>query len=423
MLMIKYILYILNFISFYILFLFQDPVSINIKAPEEAKAGSSIIVEVTINKFDINGFARFQQNLPVGYTAEPVHIPTGDFTFKDQRIIVGWLNLPKDNVISFSYKINIDNTAEGPLLLSGIFSYIENNERKNVEAPTVSVIIRPAEFVAYDNNQQLTPISDSMNKVKTQEDYHLENVFCYRQITRENNDFVVNLLVNTANLPRDKFAKIQEIIPAEYTATEIETNEGIFSFKNNNVKFLWMSLPSQKQFIVSYKLTSNTGTSEIPNITGSFSYIENESTKIKSIQNKDFLESPLMAFVNEQKQNKENKTIISNEQFEQNDNKIIVEAPETGIRYRVQISASHRMVNTKHYFKRFKIYESVKVELHEGWHKYTIGSFTLYKEARDKRVQVWENTPIHDAFVSAYNNGVRITVQEALMITHQKWVQ
>ena len=47
---------------------------------------------------------------------------------------------------------------------------------------------------------------------------------------------------------------------------------------------------------------------------------------------------------------------------------------------------------------------------------------TILKEARDKRNQVWaENNKINDAFVTAYNSGERISVQEALMISKQKW--
>jgi len=468
--MIKYLFYIFNFIGFLILSLFQDPVSVSIQAPEEATVGTSIIVQVTINKGNISSFARYQQNLPIGYTAEAVNHPNGDFTFKDQRIIVGWLSLPRDSQITFSYKINIDPTAEGPLFLSGIFSYIENNERKNIESPTVSVIIRPVGYVA-QNNQQTTNPDTTQNR---EADFKLENVFCYRQIEKNNNEFVVNLLVNTANLPRDKFAKIQELIPAGYTATAIETNEGIFSFKDNTVKFLWMSLPSQKQFIVSYKLIPNTDTGTMPDLSGSLSYIENDATKIKSIQNKDFLNSPLMASVNEQKQqknqnqinisnnnettqinnNKNNQQNLANKTAETNknnktDKQILannttssqnnsnkqskqnkttqqnqqVNFPETGIKFRVQIAAGHKPVNPQYYFKNFNINEPVQVEQHEGWHKYTVGSFGLYKEARDKRVQIWQNTPIHDAFVSAYNNGTRITVQEALMIANQKWIQ
>ncbi len=457
--MIKYLFLLLNFISFLLIDLFFGEVNVTINAPSEAVAGSSFVVEVTITKSNLDGFARYQQEFPIGYTATMVNSFNGDATFKDQKLKIIWYKIPADSIFTIVYNVKVDSTAEGPLNLSGTFNYILENEVKTFSIPAKTIIIRPQGYIA-DNNQNNNNQNQSQgidttnqqtnNNVVTNNSFPANEVFCYRQIVRESNEIKVHLLVNTADLSKDKFAKIQESIPAGFTASNIESKDGIFSFKDNNVKFLWMALPAQSQFEVSYKLTSTAPSSDIPDITGNFSYIENDATKLKTIENRDFLKGALIASnnqnqnqnqqqntdqntqnnqsdqVNNQNQNQTNNQInnnqIANNQNNQNNNQVIP-TPETGVRYKVQIAAGHTPVNPKYYFKKFSVSENVQMELHEGWHKYTIGSFTIYKDARDRRVQVWQNTPIHDAFVSAYNNGARITVQEALMVANQKWYQ
>ena len=99
---------------------------------------------------------------------------------------------------------------------------------------------------------------------------------------------------------------------------------------------------------------------------------------------------------------------------------VSIPEPETGIGYKVQVAAGHKLVEPV-YFKKLNIYDEVRVEIHEGWHKYTVGNYRIYKDARDYRIHLWNTTPVNDAFVAAYNYGTRITVQEALMIASQKW--
>ena len=123
----------------------------------------------------------------------------------------------------------------------------------------------------------------------------------------------------------------------------------------------------------------------------------------------------------------ENAPRLSNkDDFSQNVTKITEINEPTGksnVYFRVQISAGHKIVNTKYYFKRLNIRDNVIVEQIAGWYKYTIQKFETYITARNQRNNIWNESTLKDAFVVAYNGRKRITVQEALMITNQKWVQ
>jgi hypothetical protein len=100
-----------------------------------------------------------------------------------------------------------------------------------------------------------------------------------------------------------------------------------------------------------------------------------------------------------------------------------IPAPEKGVTYKVQITAGKREVSAGYFPQRHRFRGQVDMERHEGWVKYTSGRFNSYREARDQRVafvNAGHNFP--GPFVTAYNDGVRITVQEALMLSQQKWV-
>jgi len=93
-----------------------------------------------------------------------------------------------------------------------------------------------------------------------------------------------------------------------------------------------------------------------------------------------------------------------------------------GLVFKVQVCATHRTVDAAFVKANYKLPEDVMQEMHEGWFKFTVGGYQLYSEARNKRENLAPfNLP--GPFVTAYNNGNRITVQEALMISKQQWVK
>ena len=99
-----------------------------------------------------------------------------------------------------------------------------------------------------------------------------------------------------------------------------------------------------------------------------------------------------------------------------------VPSAEKGITYKVQILAAHRVVDKTYLKKKFSFDQEYNIENHNGWIKYTAGSYAQYKDARDARVKITsESSNLPGPFVTAYNDGERITVQEALLISKQLW--
>lgn len=129
-------------------------------------------------------------------------------------------------------------------------------------------------------------------------------------------------------------------------------------------------------------------------------------------------------------QTKENQLANSNTNSSTNNNSssaapnkttTITNGAKTGtINYQVQVGAYKNNVTADKVAAELNLSDIINSDMHEGLNKFLIGNFTEYKQARNKR-ETLRSGKAKDAFVSAYNGPKRVTVQEALMITSQKW--
>ena len=80
----------------------------------------------------------------------------------------------------------------------------------------------------------------------------------------------------------------------------------------------------------------------------------------------------------------------------------------TGAYYRVQLSANLNPFDAVSHFREAGVDREVLVEQHEGYYKYTVGSFSTYQQAVSYKNQVEGLPDIDGAFVVAYRNGRRV---------------
>jgi hypothetical protein len=434
---------------------FQSGVNLDVQVPAEVVAGTEFEVRINIQKGQLESFSRLQQSLPAGLTAFSYQTSNADFSFEDKRVRLIWMRLPQQQEFSVAYRIKVDERLKGNFTIEGKFSYIDENERKSVSVVSQGITIMPSPTI---DPSLIVDIAEFEDKVIPYIPVTTagEQMACVRQTPvydAISGEYVVNLLVNKET--KQKFAKIEEIIPDGYKAVNVNPEDAIFTFKDSKAKFLWMNLPAESYFLVSYKLIpQNKQGAEAPPIKGKFSFLEGEKTisieikqtdrdlasvtpgeigaiiasasvpllvqaEVKKPSEKKAVDKETEKAIKKEK--KEAKAAAKTESKELKRNLPYVLEPEEGIYFRVQLAAGHETVDIRRYFAKYGLDKEVRIESHDGWRKYSIGSFNEYKEARDYRVHIWNTTVIDDAFVSAYNNGKRITVQEALMINNQAW--
>lgn len=422
--MSKYILLLFNFLVYSLLgYYINGDVSIQTNAPTQVNAGDNFTMQVSITKTNIERFARFYQDLPLGCTATEGESKNAIFTFKDQQAKFIWMpgSLPAEETFTISYSIHVDASVSGKIIIPGQFVYIKDNERISVDVDPIEInILNPNN--PNDIAINSTTNDSTNNTTDTNQNYSPENttLSTIRDFQIDGNVATVTVKINKPPLDNN-FGKIEEILPLNFQAIADKDGGSLFSFSDHTAKFLWMNIPADGELIVSYKVMKEDASTitlqDLQKITGSFSYLDGSETKNLAIHSAGTKPEDLIV------QNQNNNSTNDNNSNQTNNNNTTNQ--QTVVSYSVQICALMKKYRSPKFFnnKYYKISDKVYLEEHKGWKKYTVRKFDVYKNARDYRVKIWNKTPIKDAFVSAYNNGQRITVQEALMIANQQWFQ
>jgi hypothetical protein len=483
--------------------LFVTDIAVKQDLPASMDPGSEVRVTVSIDKGSVSGFAKLQIDLPPGLSATAIETKGASFTFADGKAKFIWMALPNQPSFTVSYTLGAAANAGGPLAVNGRFSYIEDNERKTVDlqpavvritgdqpslaanaqptAPaTASVPVQaaPAANTNVNNNGgDGTPIPDAILPEGPGQNALQDpgNVTAARTVIPVSpSEALVEVRIVKGAVRG--FGKLQETIPAGFSAVATETSDAIFSAKGTTAKFVWLNLPQDDAVRVAYRLVANGPVSGEFTVNGEFGYLVNDLSQRAVVGSSTFRlvnealaqqqqapkpvpvavpvpeqpvvknvppvtpppavvtpvpEKPAQVTVPEPA-----KPVVTEPPVAKAPEAPTVTAaakparitgiatPERGITYKVQITAAHREVGKEYFEKRHRYSGDFSIEHHEGWIKYVTGRFDRYTAAKEQRqAYVDGNYNFPGPFVTAYNDGERITVQEALMIAKQRSAQ
>lgn len=352
--------------------------------------GGSFMVEITVTKNDITGYAKIQDNLPAGFTAEEVDSYGGLFTVEDGKAKILWTTMPSATVFKVKYKVNVDNTVKGKQKIDGFFSYLpDQNADTKITIATSEITVGEA-ATAVNNNSPTTTNTAAANSTTTNT-ATTNTTNTPSANTANNTTAAANNAATTNNS-----TKTENNTTAASANTTSNTSNTASTESNNSSN------------------TDSTQTSTQPKETAVVKVIEKEKPSATSTTSST--STPKKTKTAKEPSTKVSSTpeVINNPGATNNNQELF---------YSVQICALKRAVDVSYFEKNHAMKQKIYVQMHEGWHKYTVGEFGVYKEARDYRETVKTENKIVGPFVTAYNKGIRITVQEALMISKQQWVQ
>lgn len=116
-------------------------ITINANFPSNMSAGSSVDADVKINKGAVGNFAKYQLDVPTGYMISAVDAKGGNFTFENQRAKIVWVSVPSESEFVVKLKIAANSDAVNPGIFTQKFYYLENSEKKEVEASPITINI------------------------------------------------------------------------------------------------------------------------------------------------------------------------------------------------------------------------------------------------------------------------------------------
>jgi hypothetical protein len=407
------------------------------------------VIKVKVDKSDIEGFAMLEINVPDGFAAKAIETKGASFTFSEKKMRFVWMNLPDVDHFDITYqlvRLQGNTTLEK---LQGVFSFIENNKKKEIAID--NQIINGAVQVS-----QLTSSEDVI-----EQSFHSflnannDLPSCERIVTKKGDEFVVELVLHLNGMTG--FLKMQEWATSGCVLSKFQSAGATVTVDGSTIKFVWFEVPAAETVVVKYKVQCTSIPEDGLTIDGKLSFtVDNQPREVPIIlaaQTAKVTEQKITE-VNEHKQEvavQDDTKVVSSEKTTE----VITDVPKAEVTktdaaekevsiaqvkkeksasvpvtvsskvvYKVQVLANHRKVTEAEWKSKYGLTEEKQVSNHEGWMKWTVGSFSDYKDARGKRESLSASCPqLPGPFVTAYQDGNRITVQEALMISQQKWIQ
>ena len=331
-------------------------VSVNTTLPATVAPGGSFTMELDVAKGDVAGFAKLQQILPPGFSAEQGESANATFSFKDQKVKFLWMALPNGD-FKVSYTVNVDASLNGNQIIEGTFAYIQDNETEKY--------VIPKDIITVGANQADAAKQAAMDKILADQQAKEDAAVAARKeaAPAEETEEVAAV--------EEVAEEVEEVAEPIVEATE-EVAEDIVE----------ETVEVAEEVVEAVEEVVEPVVEEVEQV------VQATPAPAKTVE-------PVADYNDAMMKSK------------------------AGLVFRVQVAAGPNQVDPSFFVNKYGISDAIVIEEHEGLFKYVVGEFGSYRPAKTFSNELRDNNSVENPFVTAYNDGVRIHVKEALDIAGQ----
>ena len=203
-------------------------------------------------------------------------------------------------------------------------------------------------------------------------------------------------------------ARLAEFIPEGAVVKYAKSEGGSFNISNNNIKFIWMSLPSTENITVAYILNTEKLNQGNYSITGKFSFLEGNERREFSIHPSAFNVSATSEVKLEN-----TPPVTSILPSINTENPVLPAVAKTSkVLYGVQVVSTQKQLPDNYFSVKYNVKDNVKIEMVNGQFKYILGEFNDINTANIFR-ETLSKKGLKDSFLVAFLNNERISISEA----------
>lgn len=377
---------------------------------------NAFLMGLSINKQDIRGSGEVEVRFPEGFKAGYTRLDSVRYVAEGNVARLIWDDLPADSIIKVDIPVRIGQVESGsyPVYIKGEFV-----DDRGVVYPfdNRNEIASDREIVESGDGGETVMLAGGLSmQIKVPE-----------SVTPEEK-FRVHFIIEKQQMKGE--ANLNVLLPSGFTSVSVDDQGATREVAGRQVVYHWDQLPDTQALDVVMDLYSGSQQHGAYPLVGQISMEEIESrraSEIIHVVSKEDMEAvssldassdtltslmlgghPRDGFIYE---------AVMSGTIGPGNPAFYWSKSKRGIEYRVQIRAKKMKRMTRNELAQFyRTYESVRENYHQGWYKYSVGSFEYIDEAIIYRNRL-KAEGISDAFVVAFKNGKRIELWRGMRET------